>query len=184
MALQLDGDDEIKITGEGSRLIMLKIMGGEEHDIYDFENPKNAKVYDYKSKNNSFKNVTSKFLTDSYDINNYNPNKRKFTSTVLLPSIDYSGDRGFEIGLQTKITHEGLVKNPFTSQHEITANYMALSDGVELEYEESLLIFSTTGILVLTLIFRAEITFQTFSELEITQHMTRMKLIEILTGQN
>lgn len=131
----LDGDDEIKITGEGSRLIMLKIMGGEEHDIYDFENPKNAKVYDYKSKNNSFKNVTSKFLTDSYDINNYNPNKRKFTSTVLLPSIDYSGDRGFEIGLQTKITHEGLVKNPFTSQHEITANYMALSDGVELEYE-------------------------------------------------
>lgn len=131
----LDGDDEITISGKGNKLIPLKIMGGEEHDIYNFENPKKAKVYDYKSKDNTYKNVSSKFVSDSYDINNYNPNKRKQTSFILLPSVDYSGDQGVQLGLQTQITHDGLVKNPFTNYHEITSNYMFLSDGIELEYK-------------------------------------------------
>ncbi len=66
----LDGDDEITVIGNGDNYIHTKIFGGEENDIYNIENRRSIKIYDYKSKKNTFNGSVSKRLTDSYDVNN------------------------------------------------------------------------------------------------------------------
>ncbi|MFD1094678.1 metallophosphatase [Salegentibacter chungangensis] len=130
----LDGDDKFKIEGDGNNLIKLKVMGGEEHDIYDFENKRQAKLYDYKSKDNTIKGHPKKFLTDSYDINNYALRKKKYSKNVFLPSIGFDPDAGFKVGLKDTYTTYGLVKNPFTAQHTFGANFYFATTGISLEY--------------------------------------------------
>ncbi|MEC8884096.1 MAG: metallophosphatase, partial [Bacteroidota bacterium] len=49
----LDDDDTFKVTGNGDQYIPIKILGGENNDVYDFENIRAVKAYDYKSKNNT-----------------------------------------------------------------------------------------------------------------------------------
>ncbi len=130
----LDGDDTITVTGDGDDLINLKIFGGEENDIYNFENSRKTKIYDYKSKKNTFQNVGSKRLTDSYEINNYNPQTRKYTTNVVLPSLGFDPDSGFNAGIANTFTTYGLLRNPFTTEHTIAANYYAATQGLEFKY--------------------------------------------------
>ena len=131
----LDGDDEFKIVGDGDSYINLKIMGGEEHDIYDFENTHNAKLYDYKSKKNTVKNSGShKWLVDSYEINTYDPKKRVLNENTILPAIAFDPDAGFQAGVADTYTHYGLSRNPFTSKHTVTAKYFSATQGYSLEY--------------------------------------------------
>ncbi len=130
----LDGDDAITVSGEGSNYIKLKIFGGEENDIYDIQNRRNVKVYDYASKNNTFKNPVSKMLTDSYDVNNYDPQKRNYSTNVLLPSVGFDPDAGFQVGLQNTFTTYSLLRNPFTTQHSIGAKYYGATQGFALNY--------------------------------------------------
>lgn len=129
----LDGEDEFKIVGEGNDPVQLKIIGGEENDLYDFQNTQKAKIYDYKSKPNRILNSASKkWLVDSYDINNYNIEKRKYHENKILPNLGYDGDTGFKAGLTDVFTTYGLVQNPFTTRHTLTANYFFETKGFEV----------------------------------------------------
>jgi hypothetical protein len=131
----LDGDDEINVTGEGDEYIKLKIFGGENNDIYNIDNRRKVKVYDYASKENTFNDPVSKFLTDSYDINNYDPAKRNFSTNVILPSIGYDLDRGFTAGVNNTFTTYKLLRNPFTAQHSISAQFYSATQGFEFNYK-------------------------------------------------
>lgn len=131
----LDGDDEFKIVGKGDNLIKLKVIGGEENDIYDFQNTRRAKLYDYKSKDNTIKTPNAKkWLVDSYEINNYDPKKKKSSRNIILPSLDFSSDIGFKLGAKDVFTTYGLARNPFTTQHTITANYFFETEGFDVSY--------------------------------------------------
>jgi len=131
----LDGDDEFKIVGEGSSLVKLKVLGGEENDIYDFQNDKRAKLYDYKSKKNTIKTPgASKMLVDSYEINNYDPKKRKSNQYTFFPSANFNSDQGFSLGVKNTFTTYGLVRNPFTTQHNLSANYYFTTKGFDVGY--------------------------------------------------
>jgi len=130
----LDGDDEFKIEGKGNNLIKLKVLGGEENDIYNFENSRKTKLYDYKSKKNTIVKAGKKWLIDSYEINNFNFLKRKTSNNSVFPAIGFSSDAGFKLGLSDTYTTYGLVKNPFTTQHTVGANYYFDTEGVELSY--------------------------------------------------
>ncbi len=130
----LDGDDEFKIEGKGSNLIKLKVLGGEENDIYDFENSKRAKLYDYKSKKNTIKKAGKQWLVDSYEINNFDYLKRKTSQNSMFPAVGYSSDAGFKVGLSDTYTTYGLAKNPFTTQHTLGVNYFFDTQGLELSY--------------------------------------------------
>ncbi|TVZ21987.1 hypothetical protein JM84_0867 [Dokdonia sp. Hel_I_63] len=130
----LDGDDTFTVTGDGNDLIKLKIFGGEENDIYDLKNARKTKVFDYKSKENTFKNVGSKNLTDSYEINNYDPRKRKYSTNVIFPSIASDPDRGLSVGLADTYTTYSLLRNPFTTQHTLAVNYYSATSGFEVKY--------------------------------------------------
>ncbi|WP_179344002.1 metallophosphoesterase family protein [Winogradskyella ursingii] len=131
----LDGDDEISVTGDGDHYIQIKIFGGEENDIYDIANNRNVKVYDYKSKDNTFKTPVSKFLTDSYDINNYDPEKRKNSTNVILPTVGFDPDAGLSLGLTNTLTTYSLLRNPFTTEHIINASYYSATSGFEMSYK-------------------------------------------------
>lgn len=130
----LDGDDTINVTGDGSNYIDLKIFGGEENDIYNIDNRRNVKVFDYASKKNTFNTPVNKMLTDSYDLNNYDPKKRVYTTNVILPSIGFDPDAGFSVGVNNTYTTYGLLRNPFTTQHSISAQYYSATQGFEFNY--------------------------------------------------
>ena len=131
----LDDDDTFKIEGEGDHYIPLKILGGENNDVYDFENTRNAKVYDYKSKKNTFtNNATHKWLVDSYDINTYNDAYRKLTANTVFPSVGFDPDAGFKIGLRDTYTTYGLANNPFKTQQSLTAMFYSATTGFSLDY--------------------------------------------------
>nr|WP_321224784.1 metallophosphatase [uncultured Psychroserpens sp.] len=130
----LDGDDTITVSGEGNDFIRLKIFGGEENDIYNIENSRAVKVYDYKSKANTFNGSVNKMLTDSYNINNYDPQKRKFSNNILLPTIGFDPDAGFNAGITNTYTTYALLRNPFTTQHTFNASYYSATQGFEFSY--------------------------------------------------
>ncbi|MGB1211254.1 MAG: metallophosphatase, partial [Lacinutrix venerupis] len=130
----LDGNDNITVSGEGNNYIKLKVFGGEENDIYNIENKRAVKVYDYKSKKNTFNTPVSKKLTDSYNINNYNPQKRKYSNNVLLPTIGFDPDAGFNAGITNTYTTYSLLRNPFTTQHTFNASYYSATQGFEFSY--------------------------------------------------
>ncbi|MEH6405664.1 MAG: metallophosphatase [Leeuwenhoekiella sp.] len=132
----LDGDDNFKVTGNGDHLIKLKVLGGEEHDIYDFENTTKVKLYDYKSKKNTIENPAShKWLVDSYDINNYNPKKRKYSQNVIMPALAFDPDSGLLIGINDTFTTYGLANNPFSTQHAFQAGFYSATRGFSFSYK-------------------------------------------------
>ena len=131
----LDGDDEFVVDGDGNKPVKLKVIGGEENDIYDFQNKRRVKLYDYRSKENTIKTKGArKMLVDSYDINNYDPNKKKIRQYTVMPSADFNSDQGFSLGVKNTFTQKGLVRNPFTAQHNLSANYFFATDGFDAEY--------------------------------------------------
>lgn len=131
----LDGDDEFKIVGEGSNMVPLKVIGGEENDIYDFQNTRRAKLYDYRSKDNTIKTPGArKMLVDSYEINNYDPKKKKIRQFTVFPSADFNSDQGFSFGASGTYITKGLVRNPFTAKHNLTANYFFATQGFDVGY--------------------------------------------------
>ncbi len=131
----LDDEDTFKVVGEGDNYIPMKILGGENNDVYDFENTRRVKVYDYKSKKNTFTNSgTHKWLTDSYEINTYNDASRKLSAFTALPSVGFDPDAGFKAGLSGTYTTYGLANNPFSSKQTLMANYYAATSGFELRY--------------------------------------------------
>lgn len=130
----LDGNDEFIVEGNGNNLIKLKVLGGEENDIYNFKNSKKTKLYDYKSKKNTIIKAGKKWLVDSYEINNYNYEKRKTSTNSVFPTVGYSSDAGVNLGLSDTYTTYGLAKNPFTTQHTLGVNYFFDTEGLELSY--------------------------------------------------
>ncbi len=132
----LEGDDTFEVIGEGNKPIKIKVIGGEENDIYDFENTKKIKLFDHKSKENTIKNPKSKkWLVDSYEINTFDPDKRKRSENKILPQADYNGDEGLSFGLMDIYTTYGLTNNPFNTQHTFKASYYFATNGFEIGYQ-------------------------------------------------
>lgn len=131
------GDENIfDVTGNSSKYIKLKIIGGRDKDTYNVVNTKKVKVYDYKSRKNKFTNdKTNKKLTDHYDTNVYNYKKLKNSANFISPSIGFNPDDGIKIGLSNNIIINGFERNPFSSQHIISANYYFATSGYELDYK-------------------------------------------------
>ncbi|MGB5982431.1 MAG: metallophosphoesterase [Nonlabens sp.] len=133
----LDDDDIIRTEGTGKPSIKIRIIGGQNNDIYDLENGKGISIYDHKSKDNTFKSTDGARirLSDDYDRNLYNPKKDIKTSNVLTPAIGFNPDDGFKIGLQNTFTVRGFNRNPNTRTHKFTAGYYFATQGYDINYE-------------------------------------------------
>lgn len=134
----LDDDDVFQVTGSEKSSITLRLIGGQNHDLYHVENGRGVKIYDYKSKKNTIesRNGAAVYFKDDYQTNEYHYKKPKFSHTFLLPMLGYNPDDGVKIGGRFTYLHQGF-KSPFTSKHGIGANYYFATGGVELSYHGS-----------------------------------------------
>ncbi|WP_093302257.1 metallophosphoesterase [Salegentibacter agarivorans] len=133
----LDDDDKIQVDGEGDNYIFLRIIGGQNNDIYTINNNNRLKIYDHKSKPNTIEeDGGAKFrFTDDYEINTYDKDKKNFTTGAILPGFGFNPDDGFKIGLEVVNTINAFKRNPFTAQHTFGGGYYFATQGFDLYYE-------------------------------------------------
>lgn len=131
----LDDDDEFRVFGSGDHLIKVRLIGGQNNDVYTVENGKKLKFYDYKSKKNTIvKNNGSSKLTDDYETNVYDFRKLKNTTNQFVPVVGANPDDGVKIGFLNTFTKYGFSRNPFSSQHTFGASYYFATSGFDFEY--------------------------------------------------
>ncbi|MDZ4748859.1 MAG: metallophosphoesterase [Saprospiraceae bacterium] len=131
----LDDRDQFAVKGPERSSIKIRMIGGQNLDSYSIENPKNIKVYDYKTKASEIigKRVNT-FLTDDYDINNYNFHKYLHNTSQITPSLGYSPDEGLILGSTAQFTRFGFENNPFSYRHTISAGYFTATNGFAIKY--------------------------------------------------
>ena len=132
----LDDDDQFHVYGNSNKYIKIRLIGGQNNDTYDIKNRKKIKVYDYKSKKNTFvTDNVNKRLTDHYETNVYDYKKSKSSWNVVNPAFGFNPDDGFKLGMSNVIMTNGFERNPFTSKNTISANYFFATSGFEFIYE-------------------------------------------------
>ncbi len=133
----LDDDDIFEVAGNGPANIRIRIIGGQNNDIYRIKNGKNIKVYDHKSLPNTVEiNDGADFnFTDKYDINVFDKDRRIYTTSAILPAVGYNPDDGFQVGLSGNYTTYGFRRNPFTAQHRIRGGYYFATQSFDLSYQ-------------------------------------------------
>lgn len=133
----LDDDDIFEVKGEGKNPIKIRIIGGQNNDIYRITNGKNVKVYDHKTKKNTIeeKGGARVVLTDNYETNLFDYKKDKFASGTFLPAVGFNPDDGVKLGIKASRIFNGFETNPYTSKHAFTAAYYFATQGYELMYD-------------------------------------------------
>ncbi|SHJ29708.1 Hemolysin activation/secretion protein [Arenibacter nanhaiticus] len=132
----LDDDDVFEVEGKNTSGIKVRLIGGQNNDTYNIESNKNVLVYDYKSKKNTFESTKGATirLTDTYDVNTFQPKNFLNATNQLIPTIGYNPDDGVKIGFGNTYTFNGFRKNPFTQQHTVNASFYFATSGIELDY--------------------------------------------------
>jgi hypothetical protein len=75
-------DDEFEVKGNKKSNINIRLIGGQNHDIYTVTNGRKTKIIDFKSKINSYAvdSKLKKLLTDDYTTNLYDFRKPKYNA--------------------------------------------------------------------------------------------------------
>lgn len=132
----LDDDDQFVVNGKGTNPVFIRIIGGQNNDVYTFENGRAVKVHDHKSKPNTIVNKGGAAirLSDSYEINTYDSQKLISRQNSIIPSIGVNPDDGLKIGIQDTYMVKGFKTNPFHQKHIVKAGYFFATEGFDLEY--------------------------------------------------
>ncbi|MHC0448192.1 metallophosphoesterase [Flavobacterium sp. 3-218] len=132
----LDDNDTFEVKGDQKSSIKIRLIGGQNNDIYNIENGRKVIVYDFKSKENTY-NLDSKTqtqLTDDYDVNLYNYEKPKYNVISGLPNIGFNPDDGVKVGINVNYTVNNFKQNPYTQRHIFNAFYYFATGGLEFNY--------------------------------------------------
>lgn len=130
----LDDEDIFEVNGEGDKYIKIKIIGGQNNDTYRVNNKRNLRVFDQKSKPNTFEKSVSKTLTDNYDLNTYYFKKNRRDISNTIPIIASNPDDGLKVGATFNYTKNSLYRNPFTAKHSLSAAFITETSGVTIDY--------------------------------------------------
>ncbi len=132
----LGGKDKFTVTGNDNNLLFIRIIGGQDEDIFSLKEGRRVKVYDYESKPNIVeekKGGTIRF-TDIYNLNTYNFRKQIERSQGLVSAIGYNPDDGFRAALQFAYRVDNFQRNPFSQKHVINAAYFTDINSFEISY--------------------------------------------------
>jgi predicted RNA-binding protein with PIN domain len=132
----LDDDDEFEVKGDYKSKINIRLIGGQNNDIYTVENGKKIKILDFESKKNTFNidSKTQKKLSDNYETNLYDYKKPKYNAFMGSPTIGYNPDDGVKIGINASYIINHFKQDPYTRKHTFNANYYFATEGFELLY--------------------------------------------------
>lgn len=133
----LDDDDIFEVFGKGDQYIKIRIIGGQNNDVYRIKNGRKIKIYDHKSKPNTLeqKGGAKVSFTDTYEVNVFDKDRNIFAANNLVPAFGYNPDDGFKIGLRNTYTVNGFRRNPFTARHRLRAGYYFATKGFDVDYE-------------------------------------------------
>ncbi|MBP2830748.1 metallophosphoesterase [Aquimarina sp. U1-2] len=133
----LDDDDVFESSGIADNPIRIRVIGGQNNDIYRFNKGRKITVYDHKSKPNTVEKKGSARirLTDNYQINNFDKYKEVENASSVLPVIGYNPDDGVRIGPMALYTINGSKRNPFSSNHSFYGGYYFATQGFDLGYK-------------------------------------------------
>ncbi|MFB9110872.1 metallophosphoesterase [Flavobacterium gyeonganense] len=132
----LDDDDVYEVKGKYNSRILIRLIGGQNNDSYAVDNGKRVRIYDFKSKNNTYNldKKAQKVLTDDYDVNLYNFEKPKYNVVAGLPTAGFNPDDGVKIGINLNYTVNNFKQNPYTQRHVLNSFYYFATGGFELDY--------------------------------------------------
>jgi len=132
----LDDDDRFEVIGEGRNRIKVRLIGGQNNDIYVVGNGNKVAIYDYKNKKNTLRQVRGAKvkLTNDYETNTYRPLKIRNSTNQMIPTLGFNPDDGIKIGFANTYVHNGFRQNPFTQQHTVNAAFYFATSGFELGY--------------------------------------------------
>ncbi|MCL5245556.1 metallophosphoesterase [Cellulophaga sp. 20_2_10] len=132
----LDDDDYFEDNGTARNNIRIRIIGGQNNDIYNLTKGQKITIYDHKSKKNTFKetNKARIKLTDDYNTNVYNPLAIRNSVNQIIPTIGFNPDDGLKIGFTNTYTYNGFRLNPFTEKHTFNASFYFATQGFDFGY--------------------------------------------------
>ena len=133
----LDDDDVFEVKGEGNNPIFIRIIGGQNNDVYKIANGRKVKVYDQKNKKNTVeqKGGAAFRFTDNYDFNTYDPQKQIQSINLLLPAISLNPDDGLKLTVTDVFTINGFQRNPYSQQHRFGLGYYFATNSFMADYE-------------------------------------------------
>jgi hypothetical protein len=132
----LDDDDTFRVSGKGKKPIFMRLIGGQNHDVFTIEDGRKIKIYDHKTKPNTIAKRGGANIKKSniYSHNTYDFNKTITKVNSILPSIGFNPDDGIVIGLQDTYTVKGFKNDPFYRKHIFKAGYFFATSGFDLSY--------------------------------------------------
>lgn len=133
----LDDKDVFEVYGKASNPIFVRLIGGQNNDVYKIKNGQRIKIYDHESKENTIeenKGATIRF-TDVYNLNLFDFNKNIVKNASIAPAIGYNPDDGFRLGISYTKTTNGFQRNPFSQQHAFKGRYDFATNGFSLRYD-------------------------------------------------
>lgn len=132
----LGGKDKFTVTGEENNLIYIRVIGGQDEDVFSLKEGRRVKVYDHESKPNIIeeKNGGNIRFTDVYNLNTYDYRKQIDRSQGLVSAIGYNPDDGFRAALQYVYRVDNFQRNPFSQKHIVNAAYFTDINSFEISY--------------------------------------------------
>ncbi len=135
----LNDKDTFRVDGKGSSKILVRLIGGIDHDTYDIKTSKKVRVYDYKNgnsvENSSF--LTSRRFMNDYEINTYDYKTPRYDLFTMQPNFGYNPDDGIKIGLAEIVTLKGFESRPFSQKHYLNGDYFFATKGFDFKYKGS-----------------------------------------------
>lgn len=132
----LDDDDQFYVKGDGNSPIMVRLIGGQDEDLYSIKNKNHLKIYDHRSQGSIVEqlNGASKLFTDDFYVNFYNPNRKDPDKLSVAPDIGYNPDDGVVIGIKAEQRVGNLVEYPWNTRHSFGVRYFSRTRGFDLNY--------------------------------------------------
>lgn len=132
----LNDQDDFVVKGKPQQPILIRLIGGNDKDTYRVERGRKVRIYDNNRPRNDIKEAkyTKVYLSNDYELNNYNYEKPAYNRLTGLPSGGYNPDDGLKLGLSYTFTENSFDRDPYTRKHNLTANYYFATTGTELTY--------------------------------------------------
>lgn len=133
----LDDGDTFHVSGNGENPMRLKLIGGQENDVYNIEDGRKVKVYEHKTKETTVESEGgAKFVySNIYSFNTYDALKKKDFINSVIPVVGFNPDDGLLLGITDIITTTNFNSDPFTTRHTLNAGYYFATEGLNLSYE-------------------------------------------------
>ena len=132
----LDDDDQIVAQGGGNKPVFIRMIGGQNNDVYNLMDGRRIKVYDHASKPNTVVENNGAVLRfrDIYTNNTYDFDKYINRVNTIIPSIGFNPDDGIRIGATNTYTVRGFKNDPYHRKHVLSAGYFFATQGFDLQY--------------------------------------------------